>query len=115
MSGTGTFATTLSWMDGDDEIEADVRVVYSRYAGYRGSYYEPPEEASVEIISITPADPTIRVPDRFDTDDDLLAECMSDWSAEVEDAREWRAQARRDDLLMERLESRNAVIGGCDE
>lgn len=104
MAGRGMFTTTLSWMDGEDEIETDVRVVYSRYAGYRGSFYEPEEAASVEIISLTPSDPTIRIPDRFDTDDDLLAECMEDWRAEIDDAREWRAQERRDDLLMEKWE-----------
>jgi hypothetical protein len=98
----GSFTTTLVWEDGADEIEADVRVVYSRYAGYRGSLTEPPEDASVEIISITPKDPTITIPARFDDDDDLIAECMADWDAEEADAAEWRAQARRDDLLMER-------------
>ena len=46
MSGRGIFSTTLVWQDGDEDFEADVRVTYSRYAGYRGSYYEPPEEAS---------------------------------------------------------------------
>ena len=97
----GTFNTTLVWQDGANEIEADVRVTYSRYAGYRGSLTEPAEDASVEIVSIIPKDPTITIPSRFDDDDDLLAECMTDWEAEREEAAEWRAQCRRDDLLME--------------
>lgn len=104
MSGRGSFSTTLAWQVGDEDFEADVRVTYSRYAGYRGSYYEPPEEASAEIVEIEPADPTVRIPEHFYTDDDLLAECMADWREEIEEAREWRAQARRDDLLMERFE-----------
>lgn len=97
----GAFTTSLVWEDADgNEIEADVRVLYSRDKGYAGDSIDPPEPSSVEIISITPADQTLKVPARFETDDELIAECMADWAAEEIEAAEWRAQARRDDLLM---------------
>ncbi|MBB5709296.1 hypothetical protein [Sphingomonas xinjiangensis] len=100
----GSFTTELCWEDADgNEVEASVRVLYSRHNAYPETLEDIGCEAAVEIISITPADPTIRVPERFETDDDLMAECMADWAAEKIDAAEWRAQCRRDDLLMERF------------
>ena len=100
MATRGTFATSLCWEDANgDEIEADVRVLYSRDKGFAGDHIDPPEPASIEIISITPADPTVIVPTRFETDDDLIAECMADWAAEEIEAAEWRAQSRRDQLM----------------
>jgi len=94
----GTFKTTVLLNDGD--IEVPVRVVYSRYAGFRGSMEQPPEDASVEIVSITETDPAILLPAHYEADDNLIAECMQDWADEAEDAAEWRAQCRRDDALM---------------
>lgn len=99
----GQFTTTLTWEEGDDEIEASVRVLYSFTAGYPDTMEEPGCDAEIEIISITPADPTLRIPERFETDLDLLTECNADWIAMQEEAAEWRAQSRRDDLLMERF------------
>jgi len=100
MTGRGSFTTNIAWADSrGDEIDADVRVLYSRYAGYKGDYYQPPEDASVEIIEITPADRSLTAPDYFFTDDDLIAECMAAWDEEIADAEEWHAQARRDRMM----------------
>lgn len=95
----GSFTTSITIEDELGETEYDVRVLYSRDAGYKGSFYEPPEAASVEIIDIAPSDKSITVPDAFYEDEDLIAECFADWRAEQEDAAEWRAQSRRDQLM----------------
>lgn len=84
----------------EDDTEVDVRVLYQRYKGYRGNYYQPSEPASVEIIKIVCADPEIGIPDHFGDNEELKAECMADWEVDAEDAAEWRAQCRRDALLM---------------
>lgn len=100
MSGRGSFKTSLLWHDSrGSEIEADVRVTYSRHAGYKGDYYQPPEEASVEIVEIQPADKSITVPEHFFEDEALVAECLQDWDNDEADAEEWRAQSRRDRLM----------------
>ena len=100
MTGRGTFKTSLLWADSQgEEIEADVRVTYSRYAGYKGDYYQPSEPASVEIVEIVPADKSITIPEHFHEDDALLAECMEDWASEEADAEEYRAEAARDRLM----------------
>ncbi len=96
----GSFSTSITIEDELGETEYDVRVLYTRYAGCKGSYYEPAEDPSVEIISIEPADRSITVPDSFYEDETLIAECMQDWAEEAENAREWRAQCRRDDALL---------------
>jgi hypothetical protein len=104
MSERGSFNTTLIWDDGGDEVEADVRVLYSFVPGYPATQEEPGVDCEVEIISITPKDPAIGVPEYFDTDEDLLNQCVSDYLDEQEYAAEWRAQCRRDDLLAQNRE-----------
>lgn len=100
MSGRGSFKTSLLWHDSrGSEIEADVRVTYSRYAGYKGDHHQPSEPASVEIVEIQCADKSVTVPEHFYEDKALLAECMEDWASEEADAEEWRAQSRRDRLM----------------
>lgn len=103
MSNRGILSTDLLWHDSrGGEIETRVRVVYSYYKGFAGDCTDPPEPASVEIQSITSEPAGVDIPDSFFEDEDLLAECMQDWIASEEDAAEWRAQCRRDDLLMGR-------------
>lgn len=99
MSGRGSFTTSITIEDELGETEYDVRVIYSRHAGFRGTYYQPAEEASVEIISIEPKDQSITVPESFYEDDGLIAECFADWEAEEAEAEEWRAQSHRDQLM----------------
>ena len=96
-----TFNTELRWHDSrGSEIEASVRVLYSFTRGYLATLEEPGEEPSYEIITITPADSLVTIPDHFYTDAELIAECAEHWSGEEEAAAEWRAQAHRDSLLM---------------
>lgn len=99
MTGRGSFATSITIEDELGETDYDVRVLYSRDAGFKGSLEEPAEEASVEIIKIEPKDQSITVPEHFYEDENLIAECFADWRAEQEDAAEWRAQSRRDQLM----------------
>lgn len=91
----GLFTTSIEI----DETEYDVRVRYQYDKGYAGSYYQPPEPPSVEILEITPADKALIVPDSFYEDETLIAECFADVEAEAEEAAEWRAQSRRDQLM----------------
>lgn len=99
MTQRGIFSTSITIEDELGETEYDVRVTYTGSAGYKGSFYEPAEEPSVEIINIEPKDKSITVPESFYEDDDLIAECFADWRAQQEEAAEWRAQSRRDSLL----------------
>lgn len=99
----GTFTTTLSWEVDGEETEASVRVLYSFCLGYPATMEDPGSEGEMEIISLTCADPTIVIPARFETDEALLNECVSDYLDEQERVADWRAQNRRDDLLMERF------------
>ncbi|MFN3474049.1 MAG: hypothetical protein ACK4ZW_08395 [Blastomonas sp.] len=101
----GQFSTTLCWTDADgEEIEAAALVLYSATPGYPATRIDPAFDGEVEIISITPKDPTVIVPSHFDDDEALIAECWADVEAEAAAAAEYRAEARRDDLMMERWE-----------
>ena len=99
MSDRGSFSTSITIEDELGETEYDVRVIYDRYRGFPGDRIDPPEDASVEIIEITPADKSITVPEHFYEDDALIAECMENWAIDVADAEEYRAEARRDRLM----------------
>ena len=99
MGGRGSFSTSITIEDELGETDYDVRVLYDRYSGFAGDRIDPPEDASVEIIEITPADKSITVPEHFYEDDALIAECMEDWAIEVADAEEYRAEAARDRLM----------------
>lgn len=99
MTHRGSFPTSITIDDELGETEYDVRVTYTGDAGYKGSFHEPAEGPSVEIVSIEPADKSITVPEAFYEDEGMIAECFADWRAEQEDAAEWRAQSRRDQLM----------------
>lgn len=95
----GILHTSIVIEDELGETEYDVRVVYQYDKGYRGDYYQPPEPDSVEIITITPADAALTVPEHFYEDDGLIAECFADAASEAAEAAEWRAQSRRDAMM----------------
>lgn len=103
------FDTTI---DREDE-EVEVRVIYDVTpmipARLYGDYPQPAEGGEVEIISITrdgkPFQPT------QSEEATLLLECeeraQSDMAEEAAEAAEWRAQSRRDALLMAQSETPN--------
>ena len=95
----GIFSTSILIKDELGETEYDVRVTYERYAGFKGTYFQPAEPPSIEIIRIEPADQSLTVPDYFYEDEDLIAEFHADWRAWQDEAAEWRAQSRRDQLM----------------
>ena len=100
MSGRGILTTSIMWHDSrGSEVEADVRVIYSRRKGFRGDHIDPPEPSSVEIVEIQCADKSVTIPEHFYEDEALLAECMEDWASEEIEAAEWREQSRRDRLM----------------
>jgi len=98
MSDRGSFSTSITIEDELGETDYDVRVIYDRYPGFPGDRIDPPEDASVEIIEITPADKSITVPEHFYEDDALIAECMENWQDECERAAEYKAEARAEML-----------------
>ena len=104
MAERNRLTTTFVWEDrhGED-VEARIRVIYSVAKGYPDSFEEPGAPDEVEIISIAPIGSEVEIPLALYTDDELLNECHADWVESIEEAREWQAQARRDDLLMERF------------
>lgn len=95
----GKLQTSIVIEDELGETEYDVRVLYQYDKGYAGSYYQPPEPASVEILEIKPADTALTVPEHFYEDEGLIAECMADVAEQAAEAAEWRAQSRRDALM----------------
>lgn len=99
MSWRGILSTSITIEDELGETDYDVRVIYSRDKGYKGSYYQPAEPSSVEIVEIQCADKSVTIPEHFYEDEALLAECMEDWASEEIEAAEWRAQSRRDQLM----------------
>lgn len=99
MTDRGILKTSITIEDELGETDYDVRVIYSRDKGYKGSYYQPAEPSSVEIVEIQCADRSVTIPEHFYEDDGLLAECMEDWASEEADAEEYRAEAARERLM----------------
>jgi len=101
------FDTTIE--RGDEEIE--VRVIYDITplipARLYGDYPQPAEGGDVEIISIRRDGKPFVLTDA--EEGALLNECIErsgeDMAEEAAAAAEWRAQARRDDALMDRWEA----------
>lgn len=102
MSARGRFGTTFVWEDRNgEEVEARIRVLYNFSRGYSATLEEPGSPDEIEIVSIAPVGCEVEIPLALYTDDALLDECAEDYAAMLVEAQEWRAQARRDDLLME--------------
>lgn len=103
MSRERTFTTTLIWHDSrGGECEAEAKVTYAFHRDFAGDLTDPPEPDSVEILGIIDSYGD-HVPDSFLDDEDLKAECFQDWLDDQAAAEEYRAEQRRDDLMMERF------------
>jgi hypothetical protein len=100
--GARTFTTILCWQEGEEDREACVKVSYDYSAGYAGDRIDPPEDASVEITAIERTDPGEPIDfDRWQNDASLIEECFENEVDEREAAAEYRAEQRRDDLMMD--------------
>lgn len=93
------FDTTYVWYDADEnEYEVEAQITYAFRKGYNGDYYQPPEDASVEItdIKITKGDISIAELDKFAEGDELERECFSDYQNYQDAMEESRADAARE-------------------
>jgi hypothetical protein len=93
-----TLKTTLMWHNSvGSEVECAVLVEYDVDPGYAGDRIDPPQEASVEIIGVTPVIPEYDIPENAIDRDVLAEECMQDWSDDLIAAEEYKAEARAED------------------
>lgn len=103
------FNADLSLTINGATVECPAKVLFSHYAGYAGNWTDPPEAAIVEltdvIITLPGREPCKLGPSALlDALNDALQEDMFEAvDAAREDAAERRAEARRDDLMMERI------------
>lgn len=101
--------TILFSLAGQDEREADVEVTYTVTPGYAETRLEPGAEMTVEIEKIVivggpePIDITWIVNAGFYADADFEEMIGEELAGEEQDAAEYRADARRDDAMMERF------------
>ena len=101
-----TFRTTIEIGSGLADYEAEIEVSYRIHPGYRGSYYQPPEDATAEIedIAILASDgtkfPAPWLADLMAEDEELLALCMLDAEESAQDAAEYRAEAKREERML---------------
>ena len=105
---TRRFQFTVDHMVGRREIE--LVVTYSMTppiaAQLYGDYPHPAEGGEVEIVSVEHAGQSFKLSQ--EEEDALLEQAIErsadDWAEDQIAAAEWRAQSRRDDLLMEQWE-----------
>jgi len=103
-----TYHTDLTLRVGEAEVQYAATVTYHRHKASGDGWNEPREPAHCEVVGITLDFTSTR---RIPLDDlvmaefeaDLQPELLADWAADDEDAAERRAEARRDDLMAERL------------
>ena len=108
MARNHTMATVIVLRVGDAEAEYAATVTHHRHAAYGDGWNEPREPAHCEVVGITlDFTPTRRIPlDDLvvaEMQDGLQAELMEAWRDDAAAAAEARADARRDDLMMERF------------
>jgi len=108
MGGNHTMATLIVLRVGDAEAEYAATVTYHRHAASGDGWNEPREDAHCEVVGITlDYTPTRRIPldDLIvsELQDQLQPELMAAWEEDDTAAQEARAEARRDDLMMERF------------
>ena len=98
-----TFTTSIE----RDDSEIDVKVTYDVTPFRAATYWQPAEGGEVELISVKCAGAEFTLTDAEETA--LLAECEArapqDIAEEAAEAAEWRAQSRRDALLMAQWEN----------
>lgn len=105
---TRRFQFTVDHMVGRREIE--LRVTYSMSPPVAeqlyGDYPHPAEGAEIEIVSIKHNGQPFKLSD--EEEEALLEQAIErsadDWADDVAAEMEWRADQRRDDLMMERWE-----------
>lgn len=102
------YQTSIVLRVGDAEASYDATVIYARHRGYAGDRTDPPELASCEVLGITLDFTKTR---RIALDelvvaelaDELQPELLADWHEDDLAAADARAEARRDDAMLERL------------
>lgn len=98
--------TTIEIGSGLADYEAEIEVCYRIHPGDKGSYYQPPSEATAEIedVSIIAPDgtkyPAPWLADMLAEDEEMLSLCLLDADERAEDAAEYRAEAKRETRLL---------------
>lgn len=80
--------------------EQEVTVKYDYTAGIRGSFNEPDCREEVEITEVTFRSLDIRADLSKDDIDDLEQQAFDDIAAEKEQADEYRAEARYEEMML---------------
>jgi len=102
MTRERSFTTTHMWHNSvGSECECKVEVTYTFHRGCKPTLVDPGEPDSVEVVSVTPVTSDYD-PGKIDLDA-FADECMAEYADLLADAAERRAEARRDDLMMERF------------
>lgn len=102
----GSFTTTIEIGSGLADYEAEIEVSYRIHPGDRGSFYQPPSDATAEIedVSIIASDgkkyPAPWLADLLVEDEEVLALCMLDAEERHQDAAEYRAEAQREARML---------------
>ncbi len=98
-----TVRTSVEIGSGLSDYEAEIDVEYRIHPGFKGTYYQPPEEASAEIIGVTIiAEDGTKYPapwlaDLLVEDEEILSLCLLDADERHQDALEARAEAKREE------------------
>lgn len=101
-----TVRTSVEIGSGLSDYEAEIDVEYRIHPGFKGTYYQPPEEASAEIIAVTIiADDGTKYPapwlaDMLCDDEEVLSLCLEDAAERYEDAMDQRAEAKREERML---------------
>lgn len=96
-------------LGGIEEHEVEALIGYWCTPAWPPSHDDPGSDALVEIdtIRLIGDNDTLGLPawmvDPWRHDEVLIADCMEDWADDMAAAEEARADARRDDLMMERF------------
>lgn len=99
------FTTTIEIGSGLADYEVEIEVGYRIHPGDRGSYYQPPEEATAEIEDISILSNGTKFPapwlaELVAQDEEILALCMLDAEERHQDAAEYRAEAQREARML---------------
>lgn len=101
-----TVRTSVEIGSGFYDYEVEIDVEYRIHPGFKGTYYQPPEEASAEIIAVTIiAEDGTKYPapwlaDMLCDDEEVLSLCLLDEAERYEDAMDQRAEAKREERML---------------